>query len=302
MLLYLRYRAKPNGVEQVQISINADIPVVIQLDDVKVTIVKDEYAFLLEQQIQLDESEVDELRNKNQFYEHGTTAYRLAEYLFEKAKMIVEYIKFFYGIPELDKNFTSQGLPEWSIDEKEWFVIPMKYRSKWIPSGPIYYLPPSLIEWFPILMKHGIRPFFAFNHLHKAFNEKDTRHQWINATISAELAFKEFLSVYDSKCASLITYAPTPPLDILYNQVLKEQTGEASPYSQQLISGASTRNKLIHRPNFKSPDKQATTEYLYMVQSAILHLQYLLYKEIPLFKHLFEKSVSDYENNKKNSK
>jgi hypothetical protein len=140
-------------------------------------------------------------------------------------------------------------------------------------------------------MDRGIKPFFAFNHLHKAFNEPNSRHQWINATICAELAFKEFLAVYDSKCASLITYAPSPPLPILYKQVLNEQTGEESPFAKELGDGATLRNSLIHKPKHPSPDKKKTDIYLHVVQSAILHLQYLLYKDIPVFKFFYERSV-----------
>ncbi|PWG78050.1 hypothetical protein [Pararcticibacter amylolyticus] len=292
MKIYLRYIAKPNGSDNVQVSVNSDRVITFQLEDTKITVTKDRYVFQLEKTIELDENEINELKDLEKFYENGAVSYKIAEPLFDKMKQIVEYLKFFYGISELDENFTSNGVPEWSEDGVAWNKIPMKYRATWKPSGPVYYLPESLLPWLPLIAKKGIKPFFAFNHLHKAFNEFNTRHQWINATICAELAFKEFLATYDDKCVSLITYAPSPPLPILYKQVLFEQTGEKSPFAKELGDGATIRNNLIHKPKYPSPSKDETNEYLHVVQSAILHLQYLLYKDIPVFEFFFKRSLS----------
>lgn len=295
--IYLKYIAKPNGVESVQLSVNSDEKIRFQLEDVHITVAKDEYVFELEETTEISEMEFIELQNTEIIYEDGAIGFKLAEPLLQKMRSVLEYVKFFYGIPQLDEKFTSQGIPEWSLDRKAWTKVPMKRKTAWRPTGPIYYLPKPLLSQFPALIKEGIRPFFAFHHLHKAFNETNTRHQWINATISAELAFKEFLATYDPKSASLITYAPTPPLPILYKQVLLEQTGVPSPYSKELGEGATMRNNLIHKPNFPSPNKDKTQEYLYMVQSAILHLQYLLYKDKPLFKYFYERSVEELARN-----
>jgi len=291
MIIYLRYIAKPNGNDSVQISVNSEKSVSFKLGDTTITLNKEENTFLLEQIVNLEEGEVNELKNDEIFYEEGAVSYKITEPLFDKMKQTVEYLKFFYSIPELDENFTSKGFPEWSENKIIWNKIPMKHRTAWRPGGPIYFLPEPLLPWLSQLADRGIKPFFAFNHLHKAFNEPNSRHQWINATICAELAFKEFLATYDSKCASLITYAPSPPLPILYKQVLSEQTGEESPFAKELGDGATLRNSLIHKPKYPAPGRKKTEVYVHVVQSAILHLQYLLYKDIPVFKFFYERSV-----------
>ncbi|WP_256004944.1 hypothetical protein [Pedobacter deserti] len=145
MLIYLRYSAKPNGTDHVQLSVNSDKSVSFQLGGASITLNKDEYVFQLQQTVELEENEVSELKEGEAFYEKGTVSYKIAEPLFDKMKQTVEYLKFFYGIPELDENFTSKGIPEWSEDNITWNKIPMKHRTAWRPSGPIYFLPESLL-------------------------------------------------------------------------------------------------------------------------------------------------------------
>jgi hypothetical protein len=57
----------------------------------------------------------------------------------------------------------------------------------------------------------------AFRHLHRAENERDDpRHAWIDATIAAELAIKEFFILYKPELAPFVLEVPSPPLSKLY--------------------------------------------------------------------------------------
>lgn len=291
MNIKVKLVAKPNGIEDVQITVYSEQTQSIVLDGIIISISPNEYTFTLEQSLDITESQVDDLNNTEKYYEEGNYAYELCENLFSKQRTVLKYLKYLYGIPELDEYFSFSGSPEWSEDGNQWKFVQRKYRSKLIPTGPIYSLPEPLMHWLPILIDKGVEPLFAFIHLSKAFNEKDTRHQWIHATIAAELAFKEFLSKYDKKLTSLILKVPSPPLKDLYGDVLFEQTGERSPYVSALHKGAETRNTLIHQPLDSSPEKHDTQVYLLTVQSAILHLQYLLNKEIAVLDYFFK--ISD---------
>ena len=291
MKVKVRLIAKPIGIENVLITVDSEQTQSINLEGVWISISPNAYNFTLEQSLDIDDRQLDDLNNPDKYYEVGNYAYGLCENLFDKQKTVLKYLKYFYGIPELDEYFSFKGVPEWSQDGTNWKPIEMKHRAKWVPTSPIYHLPEPLIDWLPILIDRGIEPLFAFIHLSKAFNEKDTRHQWIHATIAAELAFKEFLSKYDKKLTSLILKVPSPPLKTLYGDVLFDQTGERSPYLSALHKGTETRNTLIHQPLDSSPEKYDTEVYLLTVQSAILHLQYLLNKEVAVLEYFFKLSV-----------
>jgi hypothetical protein len=295
MKIYLKSIKKPKGTEGVQIGTTPETNQSFEYGDVTMTHDSQTNTFILTQTVDLSDSEIDELRNIDKTYEEGTVSFKLVEYLNNRMKEVLAYLKYFYMIPKLDEQLDSGGTTQWSTNNTDWQDIPMKMRYRWEPTSPIYVLPDPLLSWFPILASKNIKPLFAFSHLHKAFNERDTRHQWINATVAAELGFKEFLAKYDKNSASLITYAPSPPLPILYKQVLKDHTGEESPFAEKLGKGASTRNDLIHKPNHRSPNKEKTNLYLHEVQAAILHLQYLLNKDIEILKYFYDRSVAELE-------
>lgn len=206
--------------------------------------------------------------------------------LYAGVQQVFRYLKYFYGIAELDENLHLAGGFEWSLDEVTWNNLPERNETRWLPGGYLYKLDDNLLFWIPKLVERNIQPFFAFTHLHKAFSEKNTRHQWINATIAAELAFKEFLSQFDERAATLITQVPSPPLQKLYRDVLKDYTGEESPVHSKLNKGAEKRNALIHRTTEPSPTPQEALIYSHQVEVAIFHLYSKLYKDDPFFNYL----------------
>jgi hypothetical protein len=204
--------------------------------------------------------------------------------------LILEHLKYFYGVEEIDESINMGETYEWSLDEIGWQMVPDRRETMWVGIGKEYTVGEDFMSWLPWLVKHNVIPFFAFRHLHKAFSEQDTRHKWINATIAAELAFKEFLSKFDERTSSLIINVPSPPLKKLYKEVLMEFTGFESPMANQLQKGAERRNSLVHRANYPSPGRQETNLYVAQVQIAIFHLYICLYPGNELFQWLLKKA------------
>ena len=99
---------------------------------------------------------------------------------------------------------------------------------------------------------------------------------WIDATIAAELAIKEFLITYKPEVEVLLLEVPSPPLYKLYGSILKSYTGEKSPKVKELAEGAKIRNLLVHKPEQTNIDHQEAIDYVSDVEFAIGHLLYLL--------------------------
>ncbi|QRR01502.1 hypothetical protein [Dyadobacter sandarakinus] len=197
--------------------------------------------------------------------------------------LFIEHIKYFFGVEEIDEFLSTKETFEWSIDQTSWQTIPDRRETMWVGTGKMYSVDGTFTSWIPWLLENNIRPFFAFHHLHKALSEDDTRHKWINATIAAELAFKEFLSTLDPKTSALIINVPSPPLKKLYKDVLKEYTGFESPMANALEKGSATRNSLVHKTNFARPGLYDTNVYVAQVQVAIFHLYTCLYPDNDFF-------------------
>jgi len=209
-------------------------------------------------------------------------------------RKILEYLRFFFHITDIDEKLILSGETLWSLDNSSWERIPARnisYSYKW--GSWSYRLSDNFLQTISELTQQNIRPFFACNYLCRAITEENTRHKWINATIAAELAFKEFLSILDQRITTLILNMPSPPIKTLYKVVLKDYTGEESPVWRKLQEGAEKRNKLIHQPNSVSPTEQEATIYIQQVEIAILHLYKLLYKENEFIQYLYENALSN---------
>lgn len=292
MKVYFRYLAKLSGIDGLKIS--SDTMASFKIGDVEVTLIPEECSFLLKREVELTAEEIAELCNTEKLYVNNQTSFKHGEYFFEKIRTILHYLKFFYSIKELNEA-ECHGVPEWSLDEDEWFPISMRFGSKWIPSGIEYLIPDSLLGWMPVLIERKIEPFYAFSFLHAAFREEDDKLKWIIATTAAELAFKEFLARFDKRTGNLITKIPSPPINFLYNKVLFDYTEEHSPFHVELQKGSEIRNNLIHTPNGELHLKGDVAKYLLQVQASILHLQYLLNKDVGVLKFFYEKALQEVE-------
>jgi hypothetical protein len=117
----------------------------------------------------------------------------------------------------------------------------------------------------------GQEPFFALKYLHSAMNEKQSNFRWIDATIAAELAIKEFLIRLKPDIEKLILEPPSPPLYKLYGVVFESLTGQKSRKLKGIREGATKRNRLVHKPTETNIDAQEAHEYIIDIETAIYH-------------------------------
>lgn len=137
-------------------------------------------------------------------------------------------------------------------------------------------------------LDNDFQPFLALRHLHRAKNEDNPRYKWIEATIAAGLAIKEFLIRKKPEVEALLIEIPSPPLHKLYGSILESFTGQKSPKLKELQKGAEIRNKLIHRPKEIDISAQEANKYVQDVEIAIGHLLTMLYPENHVWKRMFK--------------
>jgi hypothetical protein len=125
----------------------------------------------------------------------------------------------------------------------------------------------------------GVIPLVAMRHLHRAKNESQPHHKWIDATIAAELAIKEVLCKAHPAMETMLIEMPSPPFSKMYGSLLKHYLGEESPFRKKLITGQERRNALVHRPGALRIDEQEANSYVAVVEAAIFHLISLLYPQ-----------------------
>jgi len=119
-------------------------------------------------------------------------------------------------------------------------------------------------------------PLIAMPYLHRAINENDPRHKWIDATIAAELAIKEFLTRMKPDLDPVISELPSPPPHKLYGKVMEELFGIKSPVVKSIDKGADIRNKLVHSHKPPTVTRQQAEDYVKDIEFAILHLRHML--------------------------
>lgn len=123
----------------------------------------------------------------------------------------------------------------------------------------------------------GVLPLVAMRHLHRAKNEAQPHHKWIDATIAAELAVKEALCRAHPEMELMLVEMPSPPFSKMYGPLLKHYLGEVSPFRKKLIAGQEKRNSLVHRHSAILIDDQEANDYVSTVEGAIFHMLSLLY-------------------------
>lgn len=191
------------------------------------------------------------------------------------AQKVLGLIKYCFGCTTLDENLLSNIRISWSINKSEWKKVCRKPHASF-DIVRIINLNEKNAKGIQEYIDNDFRPFLALKHLHRAINETNTRYKWIDATIAAELAIKEFLIRYKPTITTLLLEVPSPPLHKLYGPILESYTKERSPKLKELQKGVENRNKLVHRPD----DIQITTEeankYIHDVETAIYHLLHLL--------------------------
>jgi hypothetical protein len=264
----------------------------LTIGDIEVSIDPRNHVFAATISIEIDEDTYDHLDNNRNLRENKVIS-EVQHKLRTVIEKIVRYLKYLYGIPELDDRNERIPFEEsytWSDQQGQWRVTRDNREVAYRGRDLTYRIDNNFLTWMPMLIEKGVEPLFGFTHLHKAFLESNTRHQWIDATTAAELSIKEFLTIYKPELSPLLLHLPSPPLRKLYGEILKDYTGKPSPMTSVLSKGADQRNLLIHRAREVAPSRNETDVYLHQVQIAIMHLHTLLEPDSKLFEYLLKRS------------
>ncbi len=206
--------------------------------------------------------------------------------LADATRNVLNLIKFCLGQENITESLFSSKGEFWSEDKVNWNPMPgMIYMT--MNSRGLLSLNANTAKSVQDYLLADFRPFFALRHLHKAIREINPRYKWIDATIAAELAIKEFLIRLKPEIETLLLEMPSPPMHKLYGSVLESFTTHRSPKLAELSRGAETRNKLLHRPNETIITDEEANAYTHDVESTIYHLMTLLYPNDLVIKRLY---------------
>lgn len=197
----------------------------------------------------------------------------------KSVKRVLSPIKYCLKCISLDENLISNTKIYCSRDKSNWIPLRLGLHAILDDRG-FWQLNKETATDIQKYIQNDFKPFFALRHLHRAINENNPRYKWIDATIAAELAIKEFLIRREPCIETLLLEVPAPPLYKLYGSILmKYNNGEKSPKVKELTNGAKKRNELIHRPDYINISHEEANEYIHDVETAIYHLLYLLHQE-----------------------
>lgn len=208
----------------------------------------------------------------------------------QATRKVLNLIKYCFSQVDLRENLFSVKGVYWSVDKAEWKRLPM-IGVAIIDVLDMIPLNENTAKAIQEYLECGLEPFLALRHLHRAKNEDNPRYKWIDATIAAELAIKEFLIRMKPDIETLLLEVPSPPLHKLYGSVLESFTDERSPKLKELAKAAEVRNKLVHRPKDIHIDAQQCIKYVHDVEIAIYHLLTFLYPKDPVVTRFYKPRV-----------
>jgi len=194
------------------------------------------------------------------------------------ARKVLNLIKYCFNQYEIDEELMSSRGIFWSKDGRKWNRISSRLRVTTSVTG-ILGLNKDSCKWLQDYIDSGYQPLLALRHLHRARKEHGSRHKWIEATIAAELAIKEFLIRLKPELATLLLEVPSPPMHKMYGVILKEYTDKKldKEVFKALVEGAEIRNRLLHRPEREKIDDQKANNYISAVSEAMRQLLSILY-------------------------
>lgn len=207
-------------------------------------------------------------------------------------------IRFFLNLQGLDKQLKSSNGVYWSLDKVNWNSYPRRLNAHLTVHSPTELTNETSSYIQAYLNGQSWEPFIAFQFLYKAKSESNTAFKWINATIAAELAIKEFFIRYNPEYETFILEIPSPPLYKLYGSILESIFGVKSPVLKSIQKGVEVRNRLVHRPNTEKIEIDRANTYVEEIEYAIFHLLSLLYsKDDPLIKKILGNSNRVFRGN-----
>lgn len=198
-------------------------------------------------------------------------------HLTTSAKRVLNAIKYCLKHIELEEELLGIKGTFWSIDKKNWQGFPGGQLSMVFSGRSIEALNKKSAKLLEEYLVKGPEPFLALSFLHRAKRERNPKYRWIDATIAAELAIKEFLIQFKPEIEPVLLEVPSPPLHKLYGSILESYTGQRSPRLKEIAEGARVRNLLVHRPEKIRIDDQDSINYVGHVEAAIGHLLNILH-------------------------
>lgn len=202
-------------------------------------------------------------------------------------KRVISFIKYSLAHFDLDERLVSSRKAEWSTNNTDWQALPNIFIVV-VDGYSSYPLNAKNAELIQRYINTDFEPFLALKYIHKAKNDILPRDKWIDATIAAELAIKEFLIRLKPEIETLLLNMPSPPLDKLYGVILESFGFNKSPKVKEIQKGVQTRNELIHRPKEKFINMDHASEYVRDINIAIHHLMTLLYPNDSFIKSYYE--------------
>jgi len=208
-----------------------------------------------------------------------------------EALLLIKYGLHFSSISEIPFR---GGTLDWSIDGAEWKYITLTVYLRGMIDREEVTLDNETETQIQSYLDSGFSPFFALAPLHRAKNEPDPRYKIIYAAYAAELAIKEFLIEFTKKDGKsplepLLLELPSPPLGLLYGEILKSYTKHWSPKTNEMKALNAERNYLMHRPKQKQIELAKAEKYVYDAEGAIFHLLHMLDDTDPLIERLCKK-------------
>jgi hypothetical protein len=199
-------------------------------------------------------------------------ASEIRRHITSSVRQVLYAVKYCLKQIELDENLFGLKNITYSFDNMNWRFFP---GAKLTITASSYSTNPLDIKSAELIRDHlssEIEPFLALSFLHRAKKERHPKYKWIDATIAAEIAIKEFLILIKPEVESVLLEVPSPPLHKLYGSILESYTGQRSPVLKHIAEGARVRNQLVHRPEKVNIDSQEAIDYLKHVEMAIGHL------------------------------
>lgn len=199
---------------------------------------------------------------------------------------LVGILKYYLNWEGIDELLLAAKSFLWTVENKEWKMMPWGLHAK----VGIFNYEHMTDETAPNIQHYldtnEFQPFFALRHLHRAKNEQNPRYKWIDATIAAELAVKEFLIRIKPEIESLLLEMPSPPLHKMYDVILTSFGYQRSPRLKAIREGVEIRNKLVHRPNETPITEDQADKYVEEIEQAIFHLLSMLYPDDQVIRRL----------------
>lgn len=208
-------------------------------------------------------------------------------------RRVLSLIKYGLNNISLNEELFAIKSTQWSVDGVQWKIWPTQVYVTFDAYGT-HPLNNSTALAIQQCLQDTIEPFLALRHLHRARTERIPRHKWLEATIAAELAIKEFLITLKPELETLLLEMPSPPLHKLYGSILESFGLPRSPKIREISKGVEIRNKLIHRPHEHKITLEEANTYVHDIEVAVYSLLILLYPDNSAVRYFYFLKTQEY--------